>query len=312
MRKASVLIFGASGMLGSMVLDVLSQSTNIKVTATVRQKKQLIALSKKYKNVVWEELDIHTVEEKTLQKLVRKHQWCINAVGAIKPTIPNDSPEVIDHAVAANILFPLKLAKAIKRAKTRVIQIATDCVFAENKSHSIETDMHEPNDIYGKTKSLGEIHQNGYYNLRCSIIGPEIFNNRSLLAWFLGQKKNATVYGFTNHIWNGVTTLQFAKICEGIIKTDLTFDSLQHIIPKDEVTKLQLLHIFAKVFKRSDIVIHAKKAQMPVNRTLATIHDKMNKRLWQNAGYKKPPTIEEMVLELADYMEQRQILDRAK
>jgi len=302
MKKKRILIFGASGMLGSMLLDLFSKEKDFLVTATVRDAKALSKLKHHYPDVTFEKVDIHTISQKQLTRLVGSNQWVVNAIGAIKPTIPDNLPQTVEQAIQSNILFPLHLADAIKGKNIRVLQIATDCVFADDKPSRLESDMHNATDIYGKTKSLGEVVQKNYFHLRVSIIGPEIFHHRSLLAWFLDQPRNASLNGFANHLWNGITTLHFAKICLGIIKNDIELTDIQHIIPRDRATKARLLKLFATTFQRKDITLVKTKAKVQVRRTLSTLHDKMNQKLWELAGYKNPPTIKDMIDELAEYM----------
>lgn len=208
--------------------------------------------------------------------------WVVNCIGIIKPKITTT-----EEAIRVNALFPHELAKA----DAKIIQIATDCVYSGKKGHYIETDPHTATDVYGMTKSLGEAD---VYNLRCSIIGPEVKNHVSLLDWFLQQKE---AKGFINHWWNGVTTYHFAKICEGIIREDIKLPKLQHIVPADMVTKAALLELIAKAYKLK-IPIDKTKAPERIDRTLSTNNPELNKRLWKAAGYSKPPTIEHMIKEL--------------
>jgi dTDP-4-dehydrorhamnose reductase len=146
-----------------------------------------------------------------------------------------------------NALFPHKLAQC--RIKT--IQIATDCVFDGIKGHYNEIDNHNALDVYGKTKSLGWVKAEHFLNLRCSIIGLEKAHKKSLLEWFLNQPVN----GFKNHIWNGISIVTFAKICKGIIENNFWFYGLQHIVPNSSMNKVDILKVFASVFKREDIVV---------------------------------------------------------
>lgn len=206
----------------------------------------------------------------------------INCIGKIKPYC-ND----IEAAIRVNALFPHSLPVG-------TIQIATDCVYSGRKGNYTESDPHDALDVYGKTKSLGEAEH--LINLRCSIIGPELKNHTSLLDWFLAQE--GEVNGFTNHLWNGITTYHFAKICQGIIKEGIELPPLQHIIPWDVVTKAELLEIIADKYHKN---IKVKRIDAPerINRTLKTNNFKLNAKLWKAAGYITPPTIEEMLEELA-------------
>lgn len=207
----------------------------------------------------------------------------VNCIGVTKPYC-----EDIERAIRVNSLFPHMLPEG-------TIQIATDCVYSGAKGNYVESDPHDATDVYGKTKSLGEAsHLN---NLRCSIIGPEIKNHLSLLDWFLSQK--GEVKGFTNHLWNGITTLHFARIVQGAVREGIELPRLQHIIPADVVTKDTLLTIISNAYSRI-IPIKSVEAPQTIDRTLSTNDPDMNLKLWKAAGYDKPPTIVQMIQELAE------------
>lgn len=210
-----------------------------------------------------------------------KDMGVINCIGLIKPRIT--SPE---DAIRVNALFPYHLPE-------NTLQIATDCVYSGSKGNYVESDLHDATDVYGKTKSLGEAPH--IKNLRCSIIGPEIKNHISLLDWFLSQKE---ANGFTNHLWNGVTTYHFAKIAQGVVREGIELPQLQHIVPANKVTKAELLRIIAKAYGK-EIPVTDTEAPETVDRTLSTSNPDLNKKLWKAAGYDNPPTIEQMVEEMS-------------
>jgi dTDP-4-dehydrorhamnose reductase len=155
--------------------------------------------------------------------------------------------------------------------------------------------------VYGKTKSLGESLLPCVSNLRCSIIGPETKGFVSLLDWFRRQPRGAQLNGFSNHYWNGITTLQFARICQGVIDRELPLPHVQHVVPADHIAKADLLESFKLEWRRDDIAIKHIEVQPVVDRTLSTEDEELNRKLWQAAGYERPPAIETMVGELAGY-----------
>jgi dTDP-4-dehydrorhamnose reductase len=193
------------------------------------------------------------------------------------------------------------LSQAAEQCEAQILQIATDCVYSGSKGNYSEHDKHDALDVYGKTKSLGEAYADNIHHLRCSIIGPEPKNHVSLLDWFLGQPKKSTVSGYVNHKWNGVTTLHFARLCQGIISQGLRFSHMQHIIPTGLVSKAELLGYFAREYHREDITITAAEAEVVIDRTLTSIDDTFNRKAWSAAGYTTPPTVEEMVAELSAF-----------
>ena len=169
---------------------------------------------------------------------------------------------------------------------SRVIHISTDGVFGKNSGLCKENSSCDVHDLYGKTKSLGEVTAPNFLNIRTSIIGPNPIRKTGLLEWFLSQPKDGEVYGFTNQKWNGVTTLQFAELCKNLI-FDNYFDtvyaesSIHHFCPNEGISKYELLKLF-KLFFRSDLtVIPQENINNAVSRNLGTnyqcISDKFGK-----------------------------------
>jgi dTDP-4-dehydrorhamnose reductase len=301
MANQSVVILGCTGMLGSMTLDTFARDDEFDIIATFRDPNAAKALKKKYPKVRLRKLDAEKANIKAIANAIYDAKWVVNAIGVIKPFIRDDNAQEIHRAIHVNARFPHLLVQAAEDTGTKIIQIATDCVYSGTKGRYVETDAHDALDVYGKTKSLGEVFNNQIYHLRCSIIGPELKGHKSLLDWFLSQPKGARVNGFTNHQWNGITSLHFAKLCQGIINKKPTLPRIQHIIPGNKISKAELLKSFAKEFDRKDITINDVKAPNVIDRTLSTNNAKLNNEIWRAVGYNTPPTIREMIKELANY-----------
>jgi len=274
-----VAVFGIDGMLGSAVYRVFKQ-----------EQFDILGINRKI-------IDAQTAGVNDIKIAVENSDYVINCIGIIKPYIHDDNPAEVERAIRVNALFPHTLSQCGKK----VIQIATDCVFDGVKGYYMETDKHNAIDVYGKTKSLGEVSAENFMNLRCSIIGPEKKNRKSLLEWFINQPQNAVVNGFKNHYWNGVSTFAFAKICKGIIENDFWFHGLQHVVSSNSMDKADILKVFAEVFSRDDITIKKINADEAINRILSTINIERNKQLWELAGYDQIPSIEEQIAEIREY-----------
>jgi len=294
----NVLVLGGSGMLGSMIVDVLSKDPDFRVTASARNEAVLSTFESIYPAARWvrfspsSEADTYVFDGQ---------QWVINAIGITKPLIRDDNPVEIENAIAINSALPHAIGRNAASAGAQVLQIATDCVYSGSKGGYDENSLHDALDVYGKSKSLGESWQPGVHHLRCSIIGPEPKDFKFLIEWFRRQPEGAKVNGFTNHNWNGVTTLQFAKICVGVMRENLTLPHLQHVIPTGHMTKAGMLHAFAAAFQRSDIKVNDGEAKTVIDRTLATVNAEMSEALWAAARYHQPPSVGEMIEELAAY-----------
>jgi len=215
--------------------------------------------------------------------------WIVNCIGAIPQRIKN-----LKEMELLNSEFPKKLSIN----DTKVIQIVTDCVFSGKTGNYSESSPKDPIDDYGKTKSEGESASS--LKIRCSIIGPDK-SNASLFEWVRQQPLGATIDGYTDHIWNGVSTQIFAKLVKGIIESNFWKNETYHFVPSNAVSKYELIKLIAKRTNRSDLNILKKVTGNPINRTLATVHPDVNRHFWELAGYKQIPSIEQIVEEIVLY-----------
>ena len=130
--------------------------------------------------------------------------------------------------------------------------------------------------------------------LRTSIIGPERGTNKSLVEWLLSNK-GGKVNGFTNHIWNGLTTLELSKCINAIIHEDLYQEGTHHLFSSD-VTKLDMLRIMSDAWALC-IEVHPTEAKEPCNRALRTAKT-LNSVV-------RPTSYVEMIEELREYINDR-------
>ena len=113
----------------------------------------------------------------------------------------------------ANALLPLHLAQRL-RAEQHLFHASTDCVFAGTRGDYRVDERPDAADEYGVSKQLGEgiAHWPNVSVFRVSIVGPDLGGGHGLLGWFLKQPEDRPVNGFVNHFWNGITTLEWARI----------------------------------------------------------------------------------------------------
>lgn len=291
-----ILILGVTGMLGFQVLKVLQELKNFKIYATFKNSRKISLLRKSIK--ISDNVSFLKFNAELSNKIkFYKFNYIINCIGIIKPYIVEKNQFSIHKAININSLFPHQLIT--RRKKVKIFQIATDCVFDGKKGDYIETDVHNPIDVYGKTKSLGELKCSNFFNIRCSIVGLELDSHKSLLDWFRLLPLNSKIKGFKNHYWNGVTTYAFAKVIYGLIKSNLKIPQTIHLVPKNSINKFNLLKIFKKLFLRTDISILPINSKVNINRTLKSSYAKLNKKMWKSAGYKVIPTIQYLIKEIA-------------
>jgi dTDP-4-dehydrorhamnose reductase len=285
-----VLILGVGGMLGHACFDYFNQLNQFKIYGTWRKPSI-------------DEIRTFDAANESIEELVKEVEpdWIINCIGVIKQKIDENSLKSVDNTLRINETFPHEIARVVAGSKIRVIQIATDCVFNGLKGGYSETSPHDALDLYGKSKSYGEVTSPEFLNLRVSIIGKEIESDYSLVSWFLSHEIGSEVDGYLNHLWNGITTLTFARIAAGIILNHEFVPGTFNVIPRDQISKYELLLHLKKYFHREDISIRPVNTKTFVDRTLRTAHPNFNKAIWRSAGYDAIPSIEELIEELANY-----------
>jgi dTDP-4-dehydrorhamnose reductase len=289
----NVLILGASGMLGTAVVNEFRDFPGA-VTVTTRGKK----LENIPSEVSHLSFDASTDDIGTAFASLGKVDYVVNCIGIIKPHINDSDEKQRLNALEINSLFPQHLAAWASKTGAKVIQIATDCVYSGKKGSYLESEAHDALDVYGKSKSLGEVPNTSMMHLRVSIIGPEVGRSTSLLEWVRNQPADAQIFGFTDHVWNGITTSHFGKIARGIIESGLFKSGVFHVVPGNRLPKDKLVQRIASVFGRDDIQIQPKASGNTVDRTLETNDPEFNASLWAAAGYQTPPTVEQMLEEI--------------
>ena len=282
-----MVVLGSQGMLGYEVTRTL-RDEGFEVQGTVRGRQN-------------NEGSLHFNFDGSLKSvneffsLVQDTSVVVNCIGLI-PQKQTSTNKYRDY-ISVNAMLPSFLDSSATKFGFKVIQIATDCVFSGNSGMYSEESCHDATDIYGITKSMGEINSPNFLNLRCSIIGSEIQTSVSLHDWLLQQETGAKVNGYVDHLWNGLTTLSFAKIVSGILRSGSDFSGTRHIVPRNHLSKFELLKVIAKNTGRNDLVISEFHSGTSVDRRLMTHYPEYNEQLWVGAGYASIPNVEDMVEE---------------
>jgi dTDP-4-dehydrorhamnose reductase len=238
----NVLVLGATGMLGHKLMQVLSH--RFKVTGTVRGPattyadhpvlRQMPLLG----NVRAENLDsvVHALAS-------ARPDAVINCIGIVKQLPVAKDPLL---SITINALFPHRLARLCQTAGTRLIHISTDCVFSGRKGNYLESDVADAEDLYGRTKFLGEVSYDGCLTLRTSMIGRELKTSHGLIEWFLSQE-GKTIRGYKRAIFSGFTTNALAEIITQIITDHLDMQGVWHVA-SEPISKFELLSLVKQVY----------------------------------------------------------------
>lgn len=170
--------------------------------------------------------------------------YIVNCVGIVKQ---REESRLAIPSIAINSLLPHKLAAFAGEWGGRVIHPSTDCVFDGKRGGYTEANDSSAEDLYGKSKFLGELHCGNGLTLRTSIIGRELVEHRSLLDWFLMQQ-GKTVRGFRRVIYSGVTTNQLAEVVATIIQKYPGLHGLFQVV-SEPISKHDLLCLIRDAYQ---------------------------------------------------------------
>jgi dTDP-4-dehydrorhamnose reductase len=255
-----ILVIGASGMIGSTVLRVLSEKSDWEVLGTVRD-----GSVKRFFSAVLGERLVSRIDVENHDTLVKvfaqvRPDVVINCAGLTKHL-----PGAEDHLVALpiNTLMPHRLAGLCDLVGARLIHISTDCVFSGKKGGYTEDDPADATDVYGKSKFLGEVNYPHVITLRTSTIGHELQSAHGLLDWFLSQQGQCK--GYTRAIFSGLPTLVFAQVIRDVVIPRPDLSGLYHIAGKP-IAKYDLLRLIAEVYGKSIEIV--REDQFEIDRSL--------------------------------------------
>ena len=264
----NVLIFGATGMLGHAVFMTLTKSKNLTVFGTIRSDSFKDLFSNVYSSRLISNIDVENDKDLLNAFDQVRPDVVINCVGIIKQL--SDSKDVL-KTIPINALLPHRLAQLSKMYSSRLILISTDCVFSGNKGNYLETDYPDSDDLYGRSKLLGEItDQDRVLTIRTSIIGHELRGGHSLVNWFLNQ--SGSTQGYARAIFSGLPTNELAKIIQDCIIDWPKLHGLYHI-SANPINKFELLNLIAQIYDFKIEII--KSEEVKIDRSLN--HQKFSK-----------------------------------
>ena len=275
-----VLVVGASGMIGSTVLRVLSEKSDWQVFGTIRDENVKQFFSKEIGERLISGIDVENQDllEKVFEQI--RPDIVINCAGLTKHVAGGDDPLKV---IPINALMPHRLAEMCKIINARLIHISTDCVYSGKKGDYRESDPGDSMDIYGKSKLLGEVDYPHAITLRTSTIGHELQTKHGLLEWFLAQEEECK--GYNRAIFSGLPTIILAQIIRDIVIPNTKLTGLYHVAGQP-ITKYELLKLIAKIYGKPIKIIKDEKF---------TIDRSLNSDRFQAATGYTPPTWPELI-----------------
>lgn len=229
-------------MLGHKLVQRLSNE--LEVFLTIRTTSESLKKLGLFNDAeIFENINVEEISD--VEKAIEKCQpdFVINAVGIIKQ-LKESKNDLLSLNI--NSIFPQRLAQLSEKYNFRLINISTDCVFNGEKGNYSEKDFADAEDLYGKSKFLGEANHTNCLTIRTSIIGREIFTSHSLVEWFFGNQ-HKDVNGFTKAIFSGFPTIILADIIKQIITDFPQLEGLYHV-SSEPINKYDLLSLIKEKF----------------------------------------------------------------
>lgn len=239
MMKQKLLIVGATGMAGHMIYHYLHETGKYALSNAVYRTR-----------LTPDSIVVDVSDPKAVAALIRRTapDVVVNCVGVLI----RGSKQQPDNAVLLNAYFPHLLARLCGENGAKLIHISTDCVFSGRKGNYTEADFRDADDVYGRSKALGEVDDAANLTIRTSIIGPELKENgEGLFHWFMHQ--TGPVDGFTTAVWGGVTTLELARAIDYALLKGTT--GLVQLGNGEGITKYELLRLFQQIWQKTDVRI---------------------------------------------------------
>ncbi len=218
----NILITGASGMLGATLVDQLKNQFNIYATGNSffeRQHanyKKFDLKSDSYKEIInWSKPDI-----------------IIHSAALTNGNFCEENP---NDAFIINGISVKKFLNATNN-NVKIIYISTDAVFPSFLHLAKELDCVSPENIYGKSKELGEFFlktstKRNYTIIRTTIVGLNLNKSKTgFVEWIINNAKNNKDVGlFTDVLFTPISIWELVNEIQFLIKTDNINSETIHI-----------------------------------------------------------------------------------
>lgn len=282
-----IMVLGVSGMLGNAVFRHLVSDPRYDVRGTVRSASVLRFFTPNEQGRIRVGVDV--LNQDDLLALLGQHRpdVIINCTGLIKQLATANDPLAV---LPINSLLPHRLQKIASLIGGRLVHISTDCVYAGTRGMYLESDLSDAEDLYGKSKYIGEVSEaSNAITLRTSIIGHELTSSKSLIDWFLSQV--GAVKGYRRAIFSGLPTVEIGRIIGDFVLPNPDLNGLYHV-SAEAIDKYSLLDKVARIYGKS-ITITPDDA-LVIDRSLDST------RFREATGY-VPPCWDDLIAGMRDF-----------
>lgn len=236
-----ILVLGASGMLGSAAFRDLSAVPGISAFGTVRNDDIRRHFAAFLQTNLIPGIDVLDTDALLGVLAQVRPDVVLNCVGVVKQLNSAKDPLT---ALPLNALLPHRLARATALCGARLVHISTDCVFRGTIGNYTEAMVPDAEDLYGRSKLLGEVDYSNTITLRTSIIGRELGTRNGVVEWFLSAE--GPVHGFTRAIFSGLPTGELIRVIA------------HHVLPRPELSGVW--HVGAAPISKHDLLLLLREA----------------------------------------------------
>ncbi|MEB0043725.1 SDR family oxidoreductase, partial [Pseudomonas sp. MH10] len=258
-----VLLLGVTGMLGSVAYKAFCDDSKYEVWGTLRNPSGLKYFAEGIRKNLLSGVDVADFDSIVSVFSKIKPDIVMNCIGLIKQLADSKDPL---SALPINAMLPHRLSKLCQLGNARLIHISTDCVFSGRKGGYEESDVSDAEDLYGKSKYIGELHNETHaITLRTSIIGHELSSSYSLVDWFLSQE--GELKGFSKAIFSGLPVAELVNVIKDIVIPNTSLHGLYHVSAKP-ISKFCLLKLIADVYEKKISII--EDSSLIIDRSLVS------------------------------------------
>lgn len=273
-------------MLGNAMYRYLSGCEGITAVGTVRSSRSARLLPEKLQEGLLVGIDVEQFDSLAQGFALARADVVVNCIGVVKQLAQADDPLT---ALPINAMLPHRLARLCELSGARLVHVSTDCVFSGSKGRYVESDFPDADDLYGRSKLLGEVDFPHAITLRTSIIGHELEGARSLLCWYLAQ--TGSVRGFRQAVFSGVPTVELARVVHQFVLPNPHLRGLFHLSAA-AISKYDLLTLVGQVYRTGTSLTPDDK--LVIDRSLDST------RFRTATGY-EPPAWPELVRRMHDF-----------
>ena len=278
-----ILIFGGSGMLGHRLWMHVNRSHDAWVTVR-GSSSQLPDVPEFPKNRICPHVDCNNYDDVIRTIGYVRPDIVVNCIGIIKQSPQANDPAI---SIAVNSFWPHRLASVCRASGARLIHISTDCVFSGRRGGYRESDISDAEDLYGRSKFLGEVDYPHAVTIRTSIIGRELGSRIGLIEWFLSQK--VSIKGFKNAIFTGFTTDELSRVILDFVVPRTELHGLWQV-SSDPISKYDLLQLAKSAYGLDVTILEDNDI----------IYDRsLDSSRFQSATDYQAPSWENMIAEMA-------------